>query len=216
MNEENKNLLFLPNVIATEKRINTFQGMRELSKKFQIYPSLWKKVVAFGIDFSTILAIQMWINFCYATFLDTYLFMLSTTQKAVLYEGSLTIQVSVLLTIYLSYFIFCNYTLEGKTLGKKIMKLRSISDDFIFDGKAKNASMTLSQAVKRSFALVVCYLSFGTFFTFSFFSEDKRGLQDISSGTRTVTDDWLNAIQEQRAYQADLIFIDIKSLKTAA
>ncbi len=61
----------------------------------------------------------------------------------------------------------------------------------------------------------MCYLSFGTFFIFNFSSEDKRGLPDYLSNSRTVSDDWLKSMLEKKQYEAEVVSIDIRSLDVA-
>src|SRR5690606_1696743 len=128
------------------------------------------------VDFSLILTLKLLCTVGYGAFLESYFYMMHDSQVGTLLIGDFGLHLSVTMLLYFSYFVFCNYTLEGKTLGKAIFGLRTINDGFVFDKQLMDSSMDLSQSIRRSFGYLLCYLSFGTFFSFSFFSEDKRGL----------------------------------------
>ena len=122
----------------------------------------------------------------------------------------------VFMTVYYSYFLFCSFVLEGKTVGKMVFALRVINDHFIHDVDEKNYKLTLSQAAKRAFGYLTCYLTFGIFFIFNFASEDKRGLADYISSSRTVSDRWLKEMIEYKLHQREQLSIEISSLSVSA
>lgn len=179
-------------------------------------PSLAKKMAAFWADFCLILSVKTFCTISYGVFLEKYFFMLNNDQKSQLLIADLGLHLSLTLLIYFSYFVFCNYSMSGKTLGKYIFKLRTINDNFIFDKTQLNSDMDMTQSIRRAFGYLLCYLSFGTFFSFSFFSEDRRGLQDFFSGSRTVSDEWIESMMQYKLYESEVVVIDILQLPQAA
>ena len=91
-----------------------------------------------------------------------------------------------------------------------------VNDHFIHDVDEKNYKLTLSQAAKRAFGYLTCYLTFGIFFIFNFASEDKRGLADYISSSRTVSDRWLKEMIEYKLHQREQLSIEISSLSVSA
>ena len=118
----------------------------------------------------------------------------------------LTLPVEFLILLY-SLFI-----LDGQTFGKKIFKLTTVSDDYFHNETDDSNDITLKQSFQRTAGYLACYLSFGTFFIFSMMSEDKRGLPDYLSSSRTVSLEWLKSTIAQRSAKGDIIQIDIHSL----
>lgn len=215
MNNSQK-IIYLHDYITKKKNIVPLTNNKNEWNLSVPNSSLYLRGVAFIIDLLTISLIKVSIHSAYALFLNQYFAPVNNGHKTILLEGNIILHLSLFLIIYFSYFLFTSYILNGKTLGKIAMGLKIINDDFVTNPKSLIHELTLQQCFKRSFGYLLCYLSFGTFFIFNFSSEDKRGLPDYISSSRTVSDSWLNAMSEFKNHQAEIITIDIKSLVLAA
>lgn len=214
MNEQN-NIVSLHQHALNKKKINPFDYHSEYVK-LENDKIFSKRLFAFGIDMATVVTINTAINSAYALFISNFYFVLTNNQQDHLIFGHWGLQWSVTMTIFWTYFIFCNYTLEGKTFGKMAMKIRTIDDQFLFNKSQMDYTPSIRQSLKRTFGYFVCYISFGTFFSFPLFSEDKRGVPDFFSQTRSVSDEWLDGMLAHKKFESDVILINISSLEEAA
>lgn len=212
-NDDQNNIINLHTYIKNKRKINSIDCFSIAITNEKI---LAKRISAFVIDLFTIILLKTAIDVSYAIFLNNFYFFLNLQQQNTLSSGNLPMHWTITMIIFWTYFIYCHYTLEGKTFGKMAMKIRTINDEFIFIQKFKDYTPTLKMAFRRTLGYFVCYLSFGTFFGFSFFSEDQRGVPDYFSSSRTVSDEWLHSMINFKEYQAEIIYIDIKSLKKVA
>ena len=114
--------------------------------------------------------------------------------------------------LFAGYFLVNALIFEGSSVGKKLMGLVVINEDFTNSHIDKTHELNFMQSVQRTLGYVLCYLSFGTFFIFHFSSEDRRGLSDYLSNSRTVTTSWLKLMLEHKEFAAEVITIDIESL----
>lgn len=213
MNDQNDNVINLINHLKSAEQTLVDQST---TSPVDMNPSYFKKISSFILDFIFVLVIKAFITISYASFIHEYMFMLNEEQKMALVNADMTFHFSIMVLVYYCYFLFCNYTLNGKTLGKKIFSITTINDEFIFNNKSSDNSLSLAQANRRAFGYLLCYISFGTFFIFSFFSEDKRGLQDFFSSSRTVNDEWIKFIIDYKQFGTEVITIDILELERAA
>lgn len=220
MNEPNK-IIYLQDYIAKKKNIVPFTKDHHIGSSNEwnlLNPNsvLLRRGIAFFVDLLVIGLFKVSIQSAYAIFLNEYFAPIDYGHKANLVQGNIVLHLSIFLIIYFSYFLFTSYVLNGKTVGKMSMGLRIINDDFVSNLKDLNYDLTLRQCFKRSFGYLLCYLSFGTFFIFNFSSEDKRGLPDYISGSRTVSDKWLMAMSDFKNHQNETITIDIQTLSIAS
>ena len=215
--KDSTNVIYLHDYIAKKKNISPL-GHRKIGdlNLMEPKPELFKRTIAFGVDLMTIGLLKASTHTAYALFLSEFLGPLKGSYKSYLTQGDLLLHSSIFLIIYFSYFLFTNFVLNGKTLGKLAMGLRVIEDNFITDMDTMDSDLGLKTCFKRALGYTFCYLSFGTFFIFNFSSEDKRGLPDYTSGTRTVSDHWLLEMKDYKAHQREHIFIDIRQLKLVA
>lgn len=213
--KKQNNLIQLSHYIEQRKKIVPIDFYAQ-AQSIENQKILTKRFWAFTIDILSILLIKTAIDISYTVFIKNFYFFLSIKQQNHLAFGNLPLQWSVTMIIFWTYFVFCHYTLEGKTFGKMFMKLRTINDEFIFNQEVQDYTPSLSCALRRTFGYFVCYISFGTFFSFSFFSEDQRGVPDYFSGTRTVSDEWLFGMIHHKQYQSQVINISIRSLQNVA
>ena len=175
---------------------------------------LIKRGVAFIVDLLTISLLNTAIATGFALYINSYLTPVNALQKMNLLQGNIVLHSLVFLSVYFGYFLYSTFILNGKTLGKIVMGLRVVNDSFYRSQSDLNPAVTLKAALNRSVGYLLCYFSFGTFFIFNFSSEDKRGLSDFISGSRTVTDKWLKHELEKREYNANALYIDIAALAT--
>lgn len=214
MNKQN-NIIQLSHYIEQEKKIVPIDFYAQINS-LKHENILSKRFIAFSIDFFAVMLIKYAIDLSYALFIQNFYFFLDIKQQYFLSLGSMPFHLAIALVIFWTYSVFCTYTLEGSTFGKYAMKLRTINDDFIFTPEIKDFTPSIKSSLRRTFGYFVCFLSFGTFFSFSLFSEDQRGIPDYFSGTRTVSNEWLDGMVQYKEYDQEVINISIRSLKQVA
>jgi uncharacterized RDD family membrane protein YckC len=211
MNEDNK-IVHLNDYIATHRLVETIPD--RLKTEFSKVPRahLVKRGIAFGVDLLAIGVLKIVIDSGYAIFVSQFLAPVSSGLKSQLISTDIFFQASIFILIYCSYFLYSAYVFNGKTLGKMTMKLTVVNEDFVYNHKENTHSIDFNQSLKRSLGYLLCYISMGTFFIFNFSSEDKRGLPDYLSGSRTVSDDWLAQILDFKTHKLEEVRIDVSSL----
>ena len=215
MDNENK-VVHLVDYIEQNKKIESVSTDQIIPILGQPEPLLFKRATALMIDIMVIGLLKTTIDTGYAVFVNDYLSPFNTATKLGLTQSNIALHLSVFITVFLGYFLFTTAVMGGKTLGKFVMKLTIINELFVQNHFEEGHELKYSQVVQRSIGYVLCYLSFGTFFVFNFSSEDKRGLSDYLSNTRTVNDEWLNQMLEHKEFSAQEVQIDISSLEQAA
>lgn len=215
MNEENK-VIHLSHYLKNNQKIESVNLDSKLEILDQPEANRSKRVAAFAIDFFAIAVINSSIHAAYALFVNQFLYAMKTQSRVMLLGDSLALQIGIFILLFGAYFLYCGVVLEGKTLGKKIMKLSIIQEAFVVNHLENDYHISMTQAAQRALGYMLCYLSCGTFFIFNFASEDSRGLSDYLSGTRTVSDNWLAQMLEHKEYASEEVTIDIRSLNKAA
>ena len=213
--DQKNNIISLYDYAQTKNKIKTLEYYNPYYK-LETDTIFSKRVWSFVIDMAVIIVLKSAIDVAYALFIKNFYFILNLEQQNFLSFGHWGLQWSVTMSIFWTYFIYCHYTLEGKTFGKMAMKLRTINDKFLHQRDYEDYTPTLKQSLKRTFGYFACYISFGTFFSFPLFSEDKRGIPDYLSSTRTVSDEWLKGMIDYKAYDSEQLYIDTASLDEAA
>lgn len=214
MNDENK-ILKLSDYADKGSELET---KIKYSSDFSKIPktNLSKRILAFGVDLSTIIVLKTILDSGYIVFLSQFISITSQELRIDLLNYSPLMQIGIFVTIYCSYFLFCTHILNGKTIGKKTMGLTVINEKFVSNFREHTHLLTFKQSLKRTFGYLLSYISFGTFFIFNFSSEDKRGLSDYLSGSRTVSDSWLNHMLEHKKFNNEELNIDVSSLDKVA
>jgi uncharacterized RDD family membrane protein YckC len=209
MEKENK-VVYLTDYIETNQKIKTVSKRMDLTEP---QSHLFKRIISFGVDILAISLLKISLHGAYAVFINQFFSPLNAQQRAELINGNILLHAVIFVAIYTAYFLYTSFVLDGKTLGKMTMGLRVVDEGFIQDADQMTYNISLQNSFRRSMGYLLCYLSFGTFFVFNFSSEDKRGLPDYLSSSRTVSDDWLANMLEHKQYSAETINIDIQSLE---
>lgn len=210
------NVLNLATYLQSQKPLPTVDA--DEMETFSIYKekTLARRVFAFMCDFFVVATFKNMASVSYALAVNELLQPLSGAQRMAIIRPSMLMEAAVFLTIFFTYFFYCNYVLNGKTLGGFLMKLNVIDDNYPFDHQQTRHWPKVSQAAKRAAGYVVCYLSFGTFFFLSLLNDEKLGVPDFISGTRVVSDEWLKGYKAYKKYDQDQVRININSLDKAA
>ncbi|MBC76260.1 MAG: hypothetical protein CME64_09620 [Halobacteriovoraceae bacterium] len=208
------------NVVKLIDYINS-QKMPDDSEHFEFFPlskekTTLRRAFAFMSDFTCVLMLNLMVLLSYATFVTNFFLPMSPTQKVSLLQMGDAFSFGVFTLIYFTYFLYCGYALNGKTLGCHIMKLNIIDEAYPHKENMTSSEPSLSQAFKRSLAYVACYFSMGMFFFLSLLHEEKRGIPDFFSKTRVVSDEWLKSFEAAKEGHKEHISIDINSLDKAA
>jgi len=215
MKEEN-NIVHLSEYIQQNQKVESINKSLINRPESKPRSELNSRMMAFGVDFVAILFTNYLVHGAYTLFVNQFLHPIKSSSKSIILSTDMTVIVAVFLTLFASYFLYAGVVLNGKTLGKYVFKLSVINESFVINHLENTHEMTMMQALQRSAGYLTCYLSFGTFFIFNFASEDQRGLSDYLSGTRTVSDNWLNSMLEHKEFSAEEISIDIRALDKVA
>lgn len=216
MEAKENNVINLVDHLKTQEEISTFNPADIGYFKIEDDKIMVRRVYSFIVDFFTIMLLNTAVNVSYSVFVKNFFYLLNMKQQQHLITNSFMVQISVFLLIYTTYFLYSQYALNGQTFGKMVFKLTTIKDNFIFKEEEQQFTPGLSQAWRRTVGYLGCYLSFGVFFLFSFMSEDKRGLPDYLSQTRTVSNEWLEGMIAYKQYEHSQVRIDITALDKAA
>lgn len=182
-------------------------------KKDQI---MWRRVGAFCADFFIILTLFNMMQVAYAQFVNTFMVPMSNAQKTQLITDSIVLNIVLFATVYVAYFFVANFIYEGQSFGKKWMKLKVINEDYIYFKEVDDYQLSFSQSIRRSFGKFLCYASFCTFFILNFINEEKRGISDMVSKTRVVSEEWFDGFKANKKYDLEDVKIDINSLDRVA
>ena len=212
MKDENK-VVYLTDYIESKELITTVPRESTPLNLSDPKSHLAKRGVAFAVDMLLVGVVKTGIHGAYALYVNEFLAPLSYSKKMSLIEGNLLMHGAIFISIFFAYFLYSTLILEGKTVGKMAMGLRVINESFFLNQEEMDYKLSLPNALRRSLGYVLCYLSFGTFFIFNFSSEDKRGLPDYLSNSRTVSDEWLKQSLEHREYAKEQVYIDVKTLE---
>lgn len=174
--------------------------------------NLVKRAMALVIDLSTLTVLNVGIHNGYNLFVSEFLGPINYQSQFKLVQGNLAFSSSIYLLLFFSYFLYCTFIMNGKTLGKMAMGLTVIKENYVHNMKETQIHLSLGDSAKRAAGYLGCLLSFGIFFVFTFASEDNRGLADYLSGSRTVSDKWLKQMQEYKSTQDEQVIIDISKL----
>lgn len=175
-----------------------------------------RRGMSFYIDFMAVLMFTNLSIGSYAVFVNEFLLPMNRIQKNLMIQGNTMMAMSVFSLIFITYFFYCNFFLEGRTIGSHFMKLRVVDEGFCFNNKQTHHHPSLKQSFRRTAAYAVCYMSFGLFFFLSLLAPDKRGLPERFSGTRVVSDEWLEGWKSFKEFDQEQLSIDIDSLDQAA
>ena len=217
MKQENLN-----NIISLTDHLNQKMGVKTFDPadigyfKIEDDKILQRRFYSFIVDFCIIMLLNTAISVSYSIFIKNFFYLLNIEQQTYLTSSNFMVQISIFMLVYTTYFFYSMYVLNGQTVGKMTFKLTTIKDSFIFGENTIEFAPTLSEAWRRTVAYLTCYLSFGTFFILTFMSEDKRGLPDYFSSTRTVSNEWLEGKIAYNQYSHEEVRIDISSLNRAA
>tara|TARA_Y100000385_G_C12893300_1_gene550974 strand:+ start:214 stop:864 length:651 start_codon:yes stop_codon:yes gene_type:complete len=216
METKQNNVIQLVDHITSKEEVSTFNPADIGYFKIEKDKITQKRIYSFMIDFSIVMLVNTAVHVAYSLFVKNFMFVLNMKQQSYLTSNNLPVQLSIFMLIYTTYFFYSMYVLNGQTVGKMVYKLTTINDSFAFDEEVKDHTLSLSQAWRRTFGYLACYFSFGTFFLFSFMSEDKRGAPDYFSQTRTVSNEWLSGMIAFKEISHEEVKIDITALDRAA
>lgn len=210
------NVINLSEYIQAKKELQTFND-----KEFEYFDIkddkiILRRLAAFCADFFIVLMLFNMIQVSYAAFVDNILVPLSYTQKSDIISGVTVVNVFVFAFVYMTYFFFTNYVFEGKTLGKKWMEIKTINEDYIYFQNVDDHQLTASQSLRRALGKFLCYISFGTFFILNVINEEKRGIADMISKSRVISDEWFEAFEANKHHDLENVKIDVNSLDRVA
>ncbi len=211
-----KNVIHLATYLNEDAKVSEFSIHKPIQKLSEPDGHLVKRGSALVFDIATIAFLKTLLHSAYLVFVSEFLSPFSYLIKKELSSPNMGLHILIFAIVFISYFFISGLLLEGGTIGKKIMGLKVVNNDFIQNPRNEDSSLLITQSLKRSIGYLACYLSFGTFFVFHFSSEDKRGLPDFLSNTRTVSDEWLIQMSEHKEFEAEVITIDIGSLDKVA
>ncbi len=212
MESKDLNIIYLKNFIKNDEKLVP-SGSYFNSKSWQQSISLLKRrSLAFVIDLVFISFVNTIIHQGYGLFMQEILYPISHRGKAELISGSPLLFFGVFVFLFTSYFFYSGVVWNGKSIGKQLLKISIVSDAFFKNKSINDYSPSVESFTVRALGYTLCYLSCGMFFLFNFSSEDNRGLVEMMSGSRSVSDEWLAEEIDKRQSTGDVITIDIEQL----
>ena len=215
MNDD-RNVIHLADYITQNAEVDDFNIHKPITQLSKPETLIGKRAAALGLDFFLVATAKTALHTSYGVFVNEFFAPFSEGFRSALSNPGIGVHVAVFLMLFAGYFLVSGLIFEGSSLGKKVMGLKVINEDFANSHLEASHELSFMQSVQRSAGYVLCYLSFGTFFVFHFSSEDRRGLSDYLSNSRTVTTSWLKLMLEHKEYAAEVVTIDIDSLKEAS
>lgn len=210
------NVILLAEFIERKKEIITLNE-DEFSyfdlKKDKI---MLRRFCAFAADFFIILTLFNMIQVSYLTFINYFLVPITEAQRVSLATSSVAMSISIFTLVYMTYFLAANYLYEGQSFGKKWMGLKVINEGYIYFDEEFEYNLTFSQALRRSMGKFLCYASFCSFFILNYINEEKRGIPDMVSKSRVVSEEWFNGFKANKQFDKESVKIDINSLDRVA
>ncbi len=156
----------------------------------KIKAQLFKRFVAFSTDIFVIGMLKIGFVATYDKFLKTFFFTLPSSKIDAIWERFYVIDPLISISLFYGYFIFCYYSLNGKSIGKKWMKLTVVQDNFR-DGMMVSQYPGIREAFLRATGYLMGYTTAGLLFLVPFMRTDRRGVQDFLSQTVTLEDNQL-------------------------
>lgn len=210
------NVIILAEFIETRKEIVTLNKDEFTYFDLKKDKIMLRRFSAFAADFFIVLTIFNVISVSYVTFLNTFLVPLSDAQRLSFTTSTIGMSIAIFAVVYLTYFLAANYLYEGQTFGKKWMGLKVINEAYIYFDEVYEYNLTFSQALRRSMGKFLCYASFCSFFILNFINEEKRGIPDMVSKSRVVSEEWFVGFKANKLFDKESVKIDINSLERAA
>jgi uncharacterized RDD family membrane protein YckC len=140
---------------------------------------LKKRVYALTTDFFIVTMTNYFLMAAFTDFLKTVFFHLSIRSQLFLIKKLTVMTSSSLLSLTFAYFTLFYFVTNGRTMGKTIFGLKVV---------ATEGKITLTQAMKRALAYIICAM-FGSFlFALSYMRKDSKSLADLFSNTSVTVD----------------------------
>lgn len=149
-----------------------------------------RRAMAFGVDFILFSVIKLGLISAYAHFMRTFFYQMPFPLQQKVTLGVYATNFALSMTLFWGYFIFCYWMCEGKTFGKYLFELRVVSQ-----AKEEN-HLTLPEIIARTFGYFAAFMSFGALFLINFVREDKQGVADFLSRTKTIPDEFMKSQEE--------------------
>jgi uncharacterized RDD family membrane protein YckC len=188
MSDENK-VINLVDHIENNKKVTTDLSKEKVNPYLLHLTPLPVRVTAFGIDIFMVGIIKIAISISYAIYVQTFFDTLDFSQQVYLIHILDGIEVMVAGFVFLSYFTLCFYFMEGRTVGKHLLKLRAVKSDFVADNSNTDLHYSLQDAFMRTLGYLVSYLTLGILYALPFVRKDKRSLADMFSKSIILTND---------------------------
>ena len=150
-------------------------------------PLLFERAMAFTIDLVFIGATKFFVTVTFSSFVAS-IAGLGIKSIESLSTPPASVEWSVSSLLFFSYFIFCNYVGNGKTIGNRVFKISSIENNYLSDFPNKDFHPTLRHSVLMTLGAYLGFISFGVLFLLPFIRKDQRSLAAILSNTTTISD----------------------------
>lgn len=212
--KDNHSVIHLADYLEDSNKISIIDQRESDFSALLPKSNLIKRGFALTIDMAVIGLLYTGLVNGYSLFVAEFLGPINYQGQYDLIQGNLFFSLSVFIPLYFSYFLYCTFVMDGKTIGKMATGLKVIKEEFVHNMDVMEYELSLKDSFRRASGYLLCYMSFGIFFIFNFASEDKRGLPDYLSGSRTVSEKWLNQMLEQKAAMDEQVIIDISVLAT--
>lgn len=136
---------------------------------------LKRRSTSFVFDLIVIMIFNKICMISYTLFLEKYFVTVPKPVQKYLLTRLNKLEIITFAIIFTGYFTFCNYMMDGQTVGKVIFHLKIKNYN--------NSHLTLKEALLRSVGYFVCYFTGSFLFLFPWFNKERKGIPDWISNT---------------------------------
>jgi hypothetical protein len=180
------------NVVELKNYLKRNIPSRELSKslfeKFQPSNCNFKRMQAFSIDIFIVGIIKISIDFAYATFLSTYFYNLDIFAQAELMNNMRIFSFAQAIVVASAYSFLNYYLMNGRTIGKKMMKLTTVNNEYVENIDFWNNELSAQQCIMRTLGYISSSALMGVMYAFPFMRSDRKSLSDLWSKSTVMTE----------------------------
>jgi hypothetical protein len=171
-----------------KKNIPSRELTKSLFEKFQASNCNIKRIQAFSIDLFIVGMIKTSIDFAYALFLSTFFYNLDIFAQAELINNMQIFSLAQAVVVASAYSFLNYYLLSGRTIGKKMMKLTTVNNEYVENIDFWNNELSINQCIMRTLGYISSSALMGVMYAFPFMRSDRKSLSDMWSNSTVMTE----------------------------
>jgi uncharacterized RDD family membrane protein YckC len=209
----NNNVVDLKKYLA--KKVETNKLVQPQAWPIQLEDVSTKRALAFGIDVMIIGFIKIVFSLSYTHYLNSFFYNLNVFQQIEAVNQMRLLDISFTAFCFISYFTLTHYLMEGKTVGKKIMKLVAVNNNYLSLKNNWDNQLSLAQCFLRTSGYLAAYFTLGVLFCLPFLRKDKKSLSELFSSSTVISTSDFHRIFLAKSESNNVIEIDLEQIKAA-